>query len=183
MEEEELIKKLKNVSIPEVTIESHRTQLRTALLAGRSKKESLMQTLTNNLFAPRPTWKVASASILALLTLFTTFISIPQTSVIIKATLFPEGSRQISGPQLPAADEEKARQILNSDPAVKELLSKGAVIDKILPIEVMAETRDPQTGAIQIIRQTWAQAWLVKGSQDWGVQIDLVEGKVVAITP
>lgn len=193
MKEEELIKQLENVEIPRVKLESHRIQLRT-LLTSRSKKETFMQTIkvhTDGIFeriyagltAPRLVWKVAVSTIMAMLVLFAAFISIPQTSDVIKATLFPEGSRRIGGPQLTAADQDKARQILAADSRVQEILAQGAVIDKILPIEVTAEVLNPQTGNTEQLHETWAQAWLVKGSRDWGIQIDLVSGKVVSITP
>lgn len=191
MKEEELIKELENVDLPEIKLENHRVRLKAALLAGRFNKEgTFMDTVKTQsaglfdiVFAPQPAWKVAATTVVAILALFGAFISIPQTSAIIKSTLFPEGSRQISGPQLTAEEQNKATVILKADPSVKELLSQGAVIDKILPIQVTAETLDPQTGTTRLVQETWAQAWLVRGSQDWGIQIDLVKGRIISITP
>ena len=191
MKEEELIKKLETVDLPEIKLENHRARLRAALLAGRSNREiTFLDTVKYQsagmfdiVFAPRPAWKVAATTVVAILVLFGTFISIPQTSKIIKSTLFPEGSRQISGPQLSASEQTRAREILNADTRIKDLLSQGAVIDKILPIQVTSEMRDAQTGATRLIQETWAQAWLVRGSQDWGVQIDLARGQINSITP
>jgi len=39
MKEEELIRELENVELPEIKLENHRVRLKAALLAGRSKKE------------------------------------------------------------------------------------------------------------------------------------------------
>ena len=191
MKEEELIRQLENAELPEIILENYRARLKATLLSGRSKKEStFMETVKTQsaglfevLFAPRPAWKVAATTIVAILVLFAAFIAIPQTSNIIKSALFPEGSRQITGPQLTAEEQNSANGILKADPRIIELLSQGAVIDKILPIEVNAEIIDPQTGTTRLVQETWAQAWLVRGSHDWGVQIDLVKGEIISITP
>jgi len=135
------------------------------------------------LVAPRPVWKVALATFAAVLLLFVAFFSIPQTSSVLKSTFFPEGAKTISGPQLTAGEQERARDILMADSRIKTILAQGAVIDKILPIEVAAARINPETGNSELVKETWAQAWLVLGSQDWGVQIDLVRGQIVSVTP
>ncbi len=132
--------------------------------------------------ARRPVWQVTLITIFAVLVIFATLISVPQTSGILKSTFFPEGRREISGPQLTAAEQKQARDILLADSRIQEILAQGAAIDTILPIYVEAETLNPVTGGTEIVRETWAQAWIVRGSQDWGVQVDLVRGQVVSIT-
>ncbi len=50
-------------------------------------------------------------------------------------------------------------------------------------LEVGAVKTDQITGSFELIKETWAQAWLVLGNKDWGVQIDLVRGQIVSIEP
>ncbi len=195
MKEEELIKKLESVELPDFELESHRRRLKKALLnSGYSKKEEVTFLATvgtqangvSDTMSPRPVvhrriWKPVLVGVSAMVFLIATYFSVPQASNLLKAALFPEGSRTISGTQL-NVDDQKASDILMADPRIKELLAQGAVIDKILPIEVTAEVVNPATGKTETVKETWAQAWLVNGDKDWGVQIDLVQGKIVSIT-
>jgi hypothetical protein len=198
MKEGELIKQLESTKLPDIKLESHQSRLKVALLThGYSRKEKettflekvtarttgIMDTMSGVLLARRPVWKVTLATFVAVIILFVALFSIPQTSAILKSTFFPEGSRTIGGPQLTADEQKEARDILMADSRITAILAQGAVIDKILPIEVTAETVNPQTGNSEVIKETWAQAWLVLGSKDWGVQIDLVSGQIVSITP
>ncbi len=198
MREEELIQRLESTELPDFKLESHRSQLKMALLTrGYSKKPKeatfleriigrgtgARDTTTGVLVMQRPPWSLAITGVLVALILLAAFFAIPQTSAFLKSTFFPEGSRTISGPQLTAEQQKKATDILMADPRIAALLGQGAVIDKILPIQVKAETVNSQTGNPEYIEETWAQAWLVKGDKDWGVQIDLVRGQIVSITP
>ncbi len=199
MKEEELIKTLESVSLPDIKLESHRRRLKMALLqndyfkkkqevnsmeAVKTRAAVSRDTILDGL-STRPAWKVALAGVLTVIILFAIFFSIPQTSAVLKSTLFPflEGAKTISGPQLTAEQQQQALSILTADPAVKAILAQGAVVDKILPIQVQATMLNQETGNSEIVNETWAQAWLVKGDQDWGVQIDLVKGQVISITP
>lgn len=146
-------------------------------------KAGFWDRISSSLNARRPIWKVAMISTFALLILIATLLSVPQTSNILKSGFFPEGRRVISGPQLTAEEQKKAKDILMADPRVRDILSTGAAIDKILPIQVTMQRINSETGVTEEVHETWAQAWIVKGSKDWGVQIDLVRSTVVSISP
>ncbi len=197
MNNEKIIKELESVGLPDFELESHRRRLKMALLSrGYSKKRKrtplkeffeerlsdFMGTISDGLVARRPVWRVALTTVLIMLFLFATFITIPQVSGTLKEALFPEGTREIGGPQLTADEQKRATDILNADPGIREILARGAVIDKILPIQVEATMVNPDTGRSEPVKETWAQAWIVLNDKDWGVQIDLVRGKIVSIT-
>ena len=197
MNEEELIERLRSVKLPDIELEGHRSRLKMAVLNSgysRNKKEAIFvevvrtQTIgvfdrvSSALVVRRPVWKVSLTTIIAVLMLFALWISIPQTSAVLKSALFPEGSRHISGPRLTAEEQKKAMTILMADSRIVQLLARGAVIDKILPIRVEAQTLNPETGNVEIVRETWAQGWIVLDNKDFGVQVDLVRGQVVSIT-
>ena len=195
MKDKEVIKALENVKLPNIELENHRRRLKMALLdAGYSKNETEVTSLETvkaqktwgfsdaiGSFTRRPAWKVVGTGVLALLIVAAVWISIPQVSSTLKSTFFPGGTRTISGTQL-NVDDQRVSDILMADPRIQDLLAQGAVIDKILPIEVTAEVMNPETGKIEIVKETWAQAWLVLGSKDWGVQVDLVKGRIDSIT-
>jgi len=198
MKKEELIKQLESTKLPNINLKSHQSRLKMALLThGYSKKQKeatflervtarttgILDTMSGVLVAPRPVWKIALTTFVAVIILFVALFSIPQTSAVLKSTFFLEGSKTISGPQLTAEEQEEARDILIADSRIKAILAQGAIIDKILPIEVGAIRTNPQTGSSELVKETWAQAWLVLGSKDWGVQIDLVRGQIISITP
>ncbi len=197
MKEEELVRQLESTTLPDIRVASHQGRLKMGLLSrGYSRKQQetafleevtasttgVMNTVSGVLVARRTVWKVALTSTLAVLVLIVAFFSIPQTSALIKSAFFSGGSRTISGTQL-NVDDQRASDILMADPRIQELLAQGAVIDKILPIQVVYERVNPETGKTETIEETWAQAWLVLGDKDWGVQIDMVKGQIVSITP
>ena len=197
MNEEELIDRLRSVKLPDIQLESHRRRLKMAVLNrgySRNKQEvtfvevvktqttEVLGAVSGALVVRRPVWKVSLTTIIALLMLFALWISIPQTSAVLRSALFPEGSRHISGPQLTADEQKKTMTILLADSRVVQLLANGAVIDKILPIQVEAQMVNPETGNVEIVRETWAQAWIVLNNKDFGVQVDLVRGQVLSIT-
>jgi hypothetical protein len=197
MKEEELIETLRRVKLPDIQLESHRRRLKVVILNSgysRHKQEvtlldmvktqttGVLGALSGALVVRRPVWKVSLTTIIAVLMLFAIWISIPQTSAVLKSALFPEGSRHISGPQLTAEEQGKAMTILMADSRVVQLLAQGAVIDKILHIQVEAQSLNPETGKVEIVRETWAQAWIVLDNKDFGVQVDLVRGQIVSIT-
>ena len=194
MKDREVIKALENAELPQIELQSHRSRLKMALLhRGYSINETEVTRLETTssqkhgwldgvgVLAHRPAWKFAATGVLAALVFATAWLSIPQISPLHKAGLFPDGTRTIGGTQL-NVDDQRASDILMADPRIKDLLAQGAVIDKILPIQVRAEIIDPQTGKSSFVEETWAQAWLVMGDKDWGVQIDLVKGKIDSIT-
>ncbi len=186
MKEEELIKKIKQVKLPDIEMESHRSRLKMALLNSdplmKKRRGHFMDAISHALTVRYQVWKVSLVSVVSVLALVAAFFSIPATSAVLQSTFFPEGRRVISGPQLTAEEQQKARDILMADTRITDLLTRGAAIDKILPIQVTYEKLNPQSGNTEQINETWAQAWLVKGSQDWGVQIDLVRGQIESIT-
>ncbi len=195
MKDREVIEVLGKIKLPDIELGSHRRRLKMALLDGgysrNEAKETSLETVrirkargfldAAGPFNRRPAWKIVTTGVLALLIVAAMWISIPQASSRFKAAFFPEGSRTISGTQL-NVDEQRVSDILMADPRIKELLAQGAVIDKILPIEVAAEMLNPETGKPEVVKETCAQAWLVLGSKDWGVQVDLVKGQIVSIT-
>jgi len=204
MKEEELIKKLESTELPDVELESHRRALKMALLNSDYSKKNreatfletvkvrtsgVLDTISGAMTARRPVWRTALTTVGVVVMLAVAFFSIPQASNILKSGLFPEGSRTITDENGKAIRtqlndfDQRASDILMADAGVKAILAQGAVIDKILPIKVVAQVVNPETGKTEQIEETWAQAWLVLGSKDWGVQIDLVRGQVVSITP
>ena len=91
-------------------------------------------------------------------------------------------TQAVSGPQLTDEEKEKALDIVNADSKVRELLDKGAVIDLVLPMYVTFSRVNQETGKIEEITETWAQMWINLGNTQWGVQVDLIRGKVVSLT-
>jgi hypothetical protein len=139
------------------------------ILAEQPKKEeNIMQqkrTHAGKISAPKPHWIIVAAGAFVILGLITAFVYLPP------------GNRQISGSQLSTSDLQKATSILNADQRIQDLIAQGAVIDKILPMEITSQTVDTT------LTETGAQAWLVRGSRDWGVQIDLNKSKIISIDP
>jgi hypothetical protein len=91
-------------------------------------------------------------------------------------------TQAVVGPQLTDEDKEKALSVATADPRVQELLDRGAVIDLVLPMYVTFSGLNQETGEIEEITETWAQMWINLGNRQWGVQIDLIRGKVVSVT-
>jgi len=91
-------------------------------------------------------------------------------------------TQAVCGPQLTDGEKEKALNIVTADPRVQELLDRGAVIDLVLPMYVTFSGVNQETGEIEEITETWAQMWINLGNRQWGVQVDLIRGKVVNLT-
>jgi hypothetical protein len=91
-------------------------------------------------------------------------------------------TQAVSGPQLTDEEKEKALDIVNADSRVRELLDRGAIIDLVLPMYVTFSRVNQETGEIEEITETWAQMWINLGNTQWGVQVDLIRGKVVSLT-
>lgn len=135
----------------------------------------------SGLHSRRPGRRAIAAGVIAVVVVIAAWFSIPQASNLLRAGVFPAGSREIGGTQLNESDQ-RVSDILMADHRIEGLLAQGAVIDKILPIEVASESIDPQTGESRIVKETWAQAWLVLDSRDWGVQVDPIRGQIVSMT-
>ncbi|UCC16899.1 MAG: hypothetical protein JSU58_11180, partial [Dehalococcoidales bacterium] len=178
----------------------HQNQLRMALLHSDSFKairgvramersqgvqgKTLIDSIGGGFLKLRPVWKYSFGVALALIIIFFTLFSIPSLGPE-KAGVFPEGGHRVfDGPALSLENEEKVIEILNSDSRIQELLGTGAVIEVIMPIEVTAQKINPETGEIDEITEleTMAQVWITKGEQQWGVVVDLVEGKIVSLS-
>ena len=91
-------------------------------------------------------------------------------------------TQAVGGPQLTDEEKEKALDIVNADPRVQELLNRGAVIDLVLPMYVNFSRVNQETGETEEITETWAQMWINLGNRQWGVQVDLIRGKLVSMT-
>ena len=249
MNEEELIKKLRSAELPKIELQSHRRQLRIALLNAdyserqrevtkldltKSKVRGGIEKMIKGLVSPQPVWKTALVTTLAVVLAFGLAIGLPpligqspellageiaqnspdvmaalggdevETVRILNiednmATVIVEGSmggivnavvdlytkvvtQAVVGPQLTDEEEEQALNIATVDPRVQGLLDRGAVIDLVLPMYVTFSGVNQETGEIEEITETWAQMWINLGNRQWGVQIDLIRGKVVSVT-
>jgi hypothetical protein len=91
-------------------------------------------------------------------------------------------TQAVSGPQLTDEEKEKAINIVTADPRVQDLLDRGAVIDLVLPMYVTFSGINQETGETEQMTETWAQMWINLGNKQWGVQVDLIRGKVVSLT-
>jgi len=198
MDEEDLIRKLGSAELPQIEIASHRSRLKMALLSsGYFRKErevtfmeavkaratGVFDTAVGGLLAQQPVWKVALATVFTVAVIGAAVFAGPSLGPH-KASTFPEGRMEIGGPQLTSEQKEAALSILMADPAIQELLRKGAVIEPrlILPLEVIAVGVDGETGKTEEIYETWAQAWIQVGDTQWSAQVDLVRGKVVSLS-
>jgi len=249
MNKEELIEKLKSAELPKIELQSHRRQLRIALLNAdyserqpevtisdlmKSKVRGGIERMREGLVSPRPVWKTALVTTLAVALAFGLAIGLPpligqspelraaeiaqnspdviaalggdevETVRILNiednmATVVVEGkmggivnalvdlytkavTQAVVGPQLTDEEEEQALNIATVDPRVQGLLDRGAVIDLVLPMYVTFSGVNQETGEIEEITETWAQMWMNLGNRQWGVQVDLIRGKVVSVT-
>jgi len=249
MNEEELIKKLKSAELPKIELESHRRQLKIALLNAdyserrpkvtisdpmKSKVRGGIERMREGLVSPRPVWKTALVTTLAVALAFGLAIGLPpligqspellageiarnspdvvaalggdevETVRILNiednmATVIVEGktggivnalvdlytkvvTQAVVGPQLTDEEKEQALNIASADSRVQELLDRGAVIDLVLPMYVTFSGVNQETGEIEEITETWVQMWIKLGNRQWGVQIDVIRGKVVSVT-
>ena len=198
MKEDKLIKKLESVDLPQIELESHRSRLKMALLnsdyfkkkrevgimeVARTKATGVIDTIIGGLVTQQPVWKVAIASILATAIIAAAFLAGPSLGPQ-KASPFPEGSMEVGGAQLTAEQKEAALSILMADPGIQELLGRGAIIEPklILPLEVSMSRINSETGEIEEVRETWAQAWIHVGDSIWGAKVDLVRGRVTSLS-
>jgi len=249
MNKEELVKRLKSAELPKIELQSHRRQLRIALLGAdyserqpeatvpdimKSKVRGGIERMRKGLISPQPVWKTALVTALAVVLAFGLAIGLPsimgqspellageiaqnspdvmaalggdevETVRILNiednmATVIVEGkmggivnalvdlytkavTQAVVGPQLTDEEEEKALDVATADPRIQELLDRGAVIDLVLPMYVTFSGVNQETGEIEEITETWAQMWIDLGNRQWGVQIDLIRGKVVSVT-
>jgi hypothetical protein len=249
MKKEELIKKLESTELPKIELQSHRRRLRMALLDAdyserqrevaildvtKSKVRGRVERMLEGLVAPRPVWKTALVTTLAIALAFGLTVGLPsligqspealaaeiaqnspdviaalggdevETVKVLNikdnmATVIVEGrmggivnalvdlytkvvTQAVSGPQLTGEEKEKALSIAAADPRVQELLDRGAVIDLVLPMYVTFSGVNQETGEIEEITETWAQMWINLGNRQWGVQVDLIRGKVMSLT-
>ena len=92
MNREELIKKLKSAELPKIELQSHRRQLRIALLSAdysqrqrevaildlaKSKVRGGIEKMTEGLVSPRPVWKTALVTTLVVVLVFGLAIGLP----------------------------------------------------------------------------------------------------------
>jgi hypothetical protein len=249
MKKEELIKKLESVELPQIELQSHRRRLRTALLNAdyperqrevsirdlvKSRVRGGMKRMLKGLVSPRPVWKTALVTAVAIVLALGLMLGLPsligqspellaaeiaqnspdviaalggdevETVKVLSiednmATVVVAGkmggivnalvdlytkavTQAVSGPQLTDKEKDKAINIAAADPAVQELLDRGAVIDLVLPMYVTFSGINQETGEVEEITETWAQMWINLGNKQWGVQVDIIRDKVVSIT-
>jgi len=249
MKKEELIKKLQSTELPKIELQSHRRRLRIALLDAdyperqrevavldltKSKVRGGIERMLKGLVSPRPVWKTALVTTLAIALIVGLAIGLPslmgqspevlaaeiaqnspevvaalggdevETVKVLNiqdnmATVIVEGkiggivnalvdlhtkivTQAVGGPQLTEEEKEKALNIVTADPRVQELLDRGAVIDLVLPMYVTFSRVNQETGETEEVTETWAQMWINLGNRQWGVQVDLIRGKVVSLT-
>jgi hypothetical protein len=198
MKEEELVRKLEKVELPQIELAGHRSRLKLALLesdylrkgrevtfmeATKAKAGEAIDVLWGRLVAEQPVWKVALATVLTVAVIASGIFVGPSLGPQ-KASPFPEGSMEVGGPQLTVEQKELALSILNADTGVQELLRRGAVIEPslILPLEVGMTRIDSETGQTEEVVEIWAQAWIQVGDTQWSAQVDLVRGKVASLS-
>jgi len=202
MKEEELIKKLESVKLPDIELESHKSRLRMALLkSGYFKKRQevtfmeqvkkqtrdLSGRFWGRFFAGRPAWQIAMAGVLLVMVIITSIVALPAafpglqqaTPVPIETT---PAITVVDGKPLTEGEKEKALDILRADAGAQALLDKGAIIENILPVSAYLERINTETGETEEVTETWAQVWLNLGGKQWGALVDLVRGKVVSLT-
>jgi len=198
MKEEELKEKLERVEIPRIELESHRSRLKMALLnsdyfkkkrgnkildAARTQAKGMMDTMLEGMVARQPVWKVALVTSFAILMMAGMVFGLGSLNGTQQAGLNPNGNTVIGGEQLTDAEKALTMDILKADPGIQALLASGATIDMVLPVLVELEKVNPETGQIDRVQETWAQAWIsgIDGST-WGALVDLVQGKVVQLS-
>ena len=245
MKEEDLIKKLENVELPEIELESHRRRLRMALLdAGylkrqrevaiwelaKSKVKGVKDTMIRGLVSRQPVWKTAVIGVLALALITGLAIAIPsltgqspealaaeiaqnspevqaalgdgEVQVVVVKVVNDKGIVICQGeigivtaevdlktkavtvvpmPELTGADKAEAISIAKAEPAVKEILDKGASISKVSSMYSFGMRINPETGETEEISEEMARVEITLGETIWVAYVDLAEGKVVAL--
>ena len=79
-------------------------------------------------------------------------------------------------------EQEKALEIVRADPAMRELLDRGAYIDNVLPVSVHMVGINAETGETEEVTEIWAQVWIKLEGKEWGALVDLVRGRVESLT-
>lgn len=197
MDREELIKKLEQTEVPEVELESHKRRLKMALLADacfekqeeadmdsrKSRTKQIIDGIGISLASQRPLWKVALSTAAVVVVLAVALFSIPSVGPKL-ASLIPGGTVQVSGRQLTSGQKDEAIALLRADPRIEEMLQQGAVIppEYILSLQVGMSKVDSETGKTEAVTETWAEAQIKLGDEEYKAQVDLVEGKVVSIS-
>jgi len=197
MDIEELIKKLEQTKIPEVELTNHKSRLKIALLADlcfeknqkvdmnslKSRTAHIVNAIGKKLVSQQPLWKVALSTTAIGVVVAAVLFTIPSVGPKL-ASLVPGGTVEISGRQLTSEQKDKALAILRSDPHIEELLQQGAIIppEYILSLQVGMSKVDSETGKTEEVTETWAEAQIKLGDQEYKAHVDLVEGKVISIS-
>ena len=156
MKEEELIKKLENVELPDIELQSHRRRLRMALLdAGylkrqrgvailelaKSKVKGEIDTMIRGLVSRQPVWKTAVVSILALALVVGLSLTIPSLST--ESVYAQAADIAQNSPQVRAALGDGEVQVVK---VIKVVDNKGTVICQgelgVITTEVDLETKE-----------------------------------------
>ena len=197
MDREELIKKLEQTEIPEVELVNHKNRLKIALLSHarfeeqqevdmnpfKTRTTHIIDTIGNKLTARQPLWKVALSTAAIMVIIAVTLFSLPYVGPKL-ASFVPDGTVEVTGRQLTSEQKEQALAILRSDPRIEELLQQGAIIppEYILSLQVGMSMVDSETGKTESVTETWAEAQIKLGDQEYKAQVDLVEGRVASIS-
>jgi len=138
MKEEELIKKLESVELPEIELQSHRRRLRTALLnasysqrqrevaileLAKSKVKGGIDIMIRGLVSRQPVWKTAVVSILALALVLGLSLTVPSLSTDSAYAQAAEIAQ--NSPQVRAALGDGDVQVVK---VIKVVDDKGTVI-------------------------------------------------------
>lgn len=247
MGEEELIKKLENVELPDIELQGHQRRLRMALLESRYFKEQpkvaiFSQTkskmkggidMLKGLISWRPVWKPALVSALAIALIVGSALFVPslvgpspevlaaeiaQNSpevqkllgddlvtvrkvqlvdgvghVVCEASIgtfaladvdLEKGKlikvEKIKMPELSDEEKERAVEIAKAAPEVRELLDKGASIDKVFPLFGIIALSE-ENGEMKVEANVTMAVALVLDDEKWIVHVDLEKGEVERI--
>jgi len=156
MKEEELIKKLESVELPEIELQSHRRRLRTALLnasysqrqrevaileLAKSKVKGGIDIMIRGLVSRQPVWKTAVVSILALALVLGLSLTVPSLSTDSAYAQAAEIAQ--NSPQVRAALGDGDVQVVK---VIKVVDDKGTVICRgeigVVTAEVDLKTKE-----------------------------------------
>jgi hypothetical protein len=79
-------------------------------------------------------------------------------------------------------DEQRAVEIAEADPGVKELLDSGATIGDVSTLYLCGEMGNVKTGETEQFSETLVMVEIKGSENSYIVHIDIVEGKVTGIT-
>ena len=244
MKEEDLIKKVKNVELPDIKIQSHQRRLRMALLdtdypekrrgntilePAKSKLKGVIDIMIRGLLSRQPVWKTAAAAILAVglvIGLSLTVPSLTAESVYAQASEIVRNSPEVhkalgdgevivvkvinitddtgtviaqsktgtvsasidlntnSVTQIAQVevDEQRAIEIAEADPGVKELLDSGATIGKVSTLYLCGEMGNVETGETEQFTKTFVMVEIRRNGDLYIALVNLSEGKVTSLT-